>query len=272
VTDRRTFLTRTGDQTFQPNPSAVGPWGPDTVSGLAVTGLVGYAAEQGCGDAEYVGTRLTIDMVRMAVMGELRLETNVLREGRRLRLIDVTITQNDRNVAHGRGIFVRRSQTPVGRVWSPTVAMAAPPAPDETPLYGPKPYFGPDALPAGDFEAWRDTTQEKYVWYDFEASLVDGEPSSPFVRAAAVADVSNPLMNWGSHGLQFVNSDITMLLTREPQGTMLGLAARDRQEAGGVSVGTAVMFDTVGAIGLTTVTSLASEVRMAIPDHRAASS
>jgi hypothetical protein len=62
-------------------------------------------------------------------------------------------------------------------------------------------------------------------------------------------------MNWGSHGLQFVNSDVTMLLAREPEGTMIGLAARDRQEAGGVSVATAVMFDCVGPIGLTTVTS-----------------
>jgi hypothetical protein len=83
-----------------------------------------------------------------------------------------------------------------------------------------------------------------------------------------VADVSNPLMNWGSHGLQFVNSDVTMLLAREPEGTMIGLAARDRQEAGGVSVGTAVMFDSGGPIGLTTVTSLASDVQMAIPDRQ----
>jgi hypothetical protein len=272
VTDRRTFLTRTGDQTFVPNPSAVGPWGPSTVSGLVITGLVGYAAEQGANDPDFVGTRLTVDMVRMAVQGELRTETTVLREGRRLRMVDATILQGDRNVAHGRAIFVRRSQTPEGSVWTAPVVMPSPPAPEETPAYGPKAYFGPDAVAAGDFEPWRDATRAKYVWYDFEAALVDGEETSPFVRAAAVADVSNPLMNWGSHGLQFVNSDVTMLLAREPEGTMIGLAARDRQEAGGVSVATAVMFDCVGPIGLTTVTSLASEVRMAIPDHRAASS
>ncbi|HVW82302.1 MAG TPA: thioesterase family protein [Mycobacteriales bacterium] len=272
MTDRRTFLTRTGDQTFLPNPSAVGPWGPNTVSGLVITGLVGHAAEQAAGDADYVGTRLTIDMVRMALQDELRVETSVLREGRRLRLVDVTLLQDDRNVAHGRGIFVRRSETPEGSVWSPPVVMAKPPTAEETPEFGPKPYFGPDASPAPDFEPWRDPNQAKYVWYDFDATLVEGEPTSPFARAAAVADVSNPLMNWGSHGLQFVNSDITMLLAREPEGTMLGLAARDRQEAGGVSVGTAVMFDAAGPIGATTVTSLASQVRMSIPDHRAASS
>lgn len=267
VTDRRTFLTRTGDETFLPSPSAVGPWGPSTVSGLVVCGLVGYAAEQAAGDEDFVGTRLTVDMVRMAAQGELRTESTVLREGRRLRLVDVTITQQGRNVAHGRGVFARRSQTPPGEVWAPGVVMPAPPDADETPVFGPKPYVGDQALPARDFDPWRDASQAKYVWYDFDATLVEGEQTSPFVRAAAVADVSNPLTNWGSEGLQFVNSDVTMLLSRLPEGTMLGLAARDRHDAGGISVGTAVMYDRVGPIGVTTVAALASEVRMQIPSH-----
>jgi hypothetical protein len=89
---------------------------------------------------------------------------------------------------------------------------------------------------------------------------------SPFVRAAAVADVANPLTNWGSDGLQFVNSDVTLLLSRLPQGTMIGMAARDRQEADGVSVGSAVMYDVAGPVGLVTVTALASKVEM-VPRH-----
>jgi acyl-coenzyme A thioesterase PaaI-like protein len=266
VTDRRTFLTRVGE-TFMPTPSAVGPWGPTTVSGLVISGLVGYAAEQGVGDDDFVGTRLTVDMVRMAVMAELHIETSVLREGRRLRMVDVTITQDGRNVAHGRGVFTRRSEAPPGSVWAPAVTMPAPPEPDDTPSFGPRPYVGPTAKPAGNFDPWRDATQEKYVWYDFDAQLVEGEQTSAFVRAAAVADVANPLTNWGSHGLQFVNSDVTLLLSRLPEGTMLGMAARDRQEADGVSVGTAVMFDRLGPVGLTTVTALASEVPMNPPNR-----
>ncbi|HWC35076.1 MAG TPA: acyl-CoA thioesterase domain-containing protein [Mycobacteriales bacterium] len=269
MTDRRTFLTRSGDR-FVPNAAAVGPWGPTTVSGLVVAGLVGYGAEQAGGDADFVGTRLTVDMVRMATMDELRVESSVLREGRRLRMVDVTITQGGRNVAHGRAVFARRSKPPTGDVWSPAVTMPAPPAPEETPLFGPKPYVGRLAQPAADFEPWRDASQEKFVWYDFDAQLVDGEPTSPFVRAAAVADVANPLTNWGSEGLQFVNSDVTLLLSREPQGTMLGMAARDRQEADGVSVGSAVMVDRFGPVGIATVVGLASEVEMRPPHHGSA--
>jgi hypothetical protein len=265
VTDTRTFLTRVGDA-YVPTASAIGPWGPATVSGLVIAGLVGHGAERAAGDDDFIGTRLTVDMVRMAVMGELRVEAEILREGRRLRMVDVTITQDGRNVAHGRGIFARRAENPPGTVWAPEVVMPPPPAPERTPAFGPKPYFGPEARPARDFEAWRDTANAKYVWYDCDASLVAGEPMSPFVRAAAVADVGNPLTNWGSEGLQFVNSDVTLLLSRLPEGTMLGMAARDRQEADGVAVGSAVMFDASGAVGLATVTALASQVPM-VPRH-----
>ncbi|HEX3707856.1 MAG TPA: acyl-CoA thioesterase domain-containing protein [Mycobacteriales bacterium] len=266
MSDRRTFLTRVG-QTFVPTSSAVGPWGPATVSGLVVSGLVGYAAEQAAGDADFLGTRLTVDMVRMATMDALRVETNLLREGRRLRLVDVTITQDDRNVAHGRGVFARRSEAPTGSVWAPSVVMPPAPDADDTPTHGPRPYVGPAAQPAASFDPWRDTTLEKYVWYDFDGELVAGEPMTPFVRAAAIADVANPLTNWGSEGLQFVNSDVTLLLSRVPEGTMLGMAARDRQEADGVSVGASVMFDRRGPVGLTTVTALASAVPMQIPNR-----
>jgi hypothetical protein len=231
-----------------------------------IAGLVGYGAERAGADAEYVGTRLTVDMVRMAVTGELHVETDLLREGRRLRMVDVTVTQEGRNVAHGRAVFARRSEAPSGKVWEPSLVMPAPPPPEKTPAFGPKPYFGADATPARDFDAWRDPTNEKYVWYDCAAELVEGEPMSPFVRAAAVADVGNPLTNWGSDGLQFVNSDVTLLLSRLPEGTMLGMAARDRQESNGVSVGSAVMFDAAGPVGLATVTALASDVPM-VPRH-----
>lgn len=266
VTDSRTFLTRVGDA-YVPTPSAVGPWGPSTVSGLVISGLVGHAAEQAGGNDDFVGTRLTVDMVRMALQGELRAKAEVLREGRRLRMVDVTISQDGRNVAHGRAVFARRSEPPPGKVWTPDVVMPPPPAPEDTPAFGPKPYVGPTAQPVRTFERWRDHTQEKYVWYDCDARLVDGEPMSAFVRAASVADVANPLTNWGSDGLQFVNSDVTLLLSRLPEGTMIGMAARDRQEADGVSVGSAVMFDAAGPIGLTTVTALASTVEMQPPSH-----
>jgi acyl-coenzyme A thioesterase PaaI-like protein len=251
-----------------PTAASVGPWGPTTVSGMTISGLVGYAAEQAAGDADFVGTRLTVDMIRMALMGELVTSATVLREGRRLRLVDVTVEQNGRSVAYGRAVFARRSTEPAGTVRSEPIDMPVPPTDVDWPTVGGGlAYSTPDSPPTQDFDIWRDTSLRKLVWFNLPIDLVEGEPMSPFTRAAGVADVGNPLTNWGSEGLQFVNSDVTMLLARLPESTAIGLAARDRQSADGVSVGAATMYDRLGPIGTCTVTALASEVQMRQP-HR----
>jgi hypothetical protein len=103
------------------------------------------------------------------------------------------------------------------------------------------------------------------MWFRLGRDLVEDEPMSGFVRAACVADATNPLMNWGTEGLEFVNSDVSMILARAPEGPLVGLAARDRQVHGGVSVGTATMHDRRGAVGSCVVTALASEVPMQPP-------
>jgi acyl-coenzyme A thioesterase PaaI-like protein len=234
---------------------------------MVVAGLVGYAAEHAGGDAEYVGARLTVDMIRMAGMGELRTSARLLREGRRLRLVDVEVEQNGKPVALGRAVFARRSDPPAGQVWSDPVAMPSPPTDEASRGYGPRAYSG-DGREHENFDIWKDPAQEKYVWFNLAADLVEGEPMSNFVRAACVADVANPLTNWGSEGLQYVNSDVTMYLSRIPHGQTIGLAARDRQDADGVSVGTATMLDRLGPVGTCVVTALASEVPMQPPNRR----
>jgi hypothetical protein len=261
----KAFVVRDRDS-FVTTEAAVGPWGPTTVSGMAVSGLVGYVAEQAAGDAEYVGTRLTVDMIRMALMGELDVSATLLREGRRLRLVDVTVAQNGRTVAHGRGVFARRSTEPAGIVRSEPLTMPVPPSDDNWPSTGGGlAYSTPDSPPTQDFDVWRDTSRQKLVWFNLPIDLVEGEPMSPFVRAAAIADAANPLTNWGSEGLKFVNSDVTFQLARLPESSAIGLAARDRQSAEGVSIGAATMYDRRGSIGTCTVTALATDAPMQPP-------
>lgn len=265
------MFIRTAGNTFESTPAATGPWGPTTVSGMAISGLVGYAAELAGADDEYVGTRLTVDMIRMALAGELVTSATVLRDGRRLRLVDVTVEQNGRSVAYGRAVFARRSEQPTGIVRDEPIRMPVPPNDDDWPLTGGGlAYSTPDTPPTHDFSIWTDTSLQKLVWFNLTTDLVEGVSMSPFVRAAGVADVGNPLTNWGTEGMQFVNSDVTMQLARLPESTAIGLAARDRQSADGISVGAATMYDRRGPIGTCTVTALASERPMRPPSHEVA--
>jgi Thioesterase-like superfamily len=258
------YLRRAGN-VFVPTPEAVGPWGPQTVSGMVIAGLVGHAAEQAAGDAEFLGTRLTVDMIRMAAMDELVATTRMLRQGRRLRMVDVEIEQNGKRVAHGRATFARRSPAPAGAVWSQPGTMPTPPPDDSWPGSGGLAYTSVDGPPHRDFDVWRNASQPKFVWFRLPVDLVDDEPITSFVRAACVADVANPLTNWGTDGLEYVNSDVTFQISRLPEGSAVGLMARDRQAEAGVSVGTATMHDRRGQIGVCSVTALSSEVPMQPP-------
>ena len=201
------------------------------------------------------------------LMHNTRQECRVLREGRRLRLADVTVTQNGRDVAQGRAVFVRPSPTPGGEVWSDPVSLPAPPVNDAAWVDGPRVLSEDGDAAIDNFDLWRDPKQRKQLWFRLGYDLVAGEPTSGFVRAACVADAANPLTNWGSEGLQFVNSDVSMMLVRAPEGRHIGLVARDRQVDNGIAVGTATMHDQQGPIGTCVVTSLTSEVPMQLPDR-----
>jgi hypothetical protein len=67
--------------------------------------------------------------------------------------------------------------------------------------------------------------------------------------------------NWGSNGVEYINTDITLTLAREPDGTEIGLLATDRVEHDGIAVGTAAVFDRTGPLGTVIIAALANARR-----------
>jgi hypothetical protein len=91
--------------------------------------------------------------------------------------------------------------------------------------------------------------------------LVEGEPLTPFVRAALAADFASPFANAGDHGLRYINSDVTLYLHRTPVGEWIGLEVVNHQATDGVAIGECRVFDEVGAIGTASVAALAQGSR-----------
>lgn len=126
------FFTPDGDA-FVPAPMAQGPWG-QTISGNYAGGLLGHVLERDAGDPDFQPARLTVDLFRPAALAAVRVETTVVRQGRRLKLVDALMTQGDTTVARATALFLRRGEQPADEVWTSPVTMPAPPpTPDPIP-------------------------------------------------------------------------------------------------------------------------------------------
>jgi hypothetical protein len=113
------------------------------------------------------------------------------------------------------------------------------------------------AGPSNDLSEWRHGGQ-KYAWVRDVKPLVGGEAVSPFVRAAMAGDVTSSLTHSSASGLNYINADYTLTLSRLPDGEYIGLAGLTHYSHAGVATGTATLFDHLGPIGTGVATGLAN--------------
>lgn len=228
------------------------------VSGHAVGGLLGWAVEREVDDAEMQPARLTVDLPRPTALAPIEVHSRVLRDGKRLKLVEASLTQDGVEVARASALFLRRCEQPPGEVWTEPISM--PPLPPEDEIdaaslfihtYG---WGLPLMRPAPD---WRGETGAKYTWLNVAQPVVEGDPLTPLARAAMAGDVTASLANWGSAGLQFINADYTVTLSRLPEGAVLGLASHTHVSHDGVATGSATLFDRNGAVGACVAVALA---------------
>src|ERR1700742_1664249 len=72
-------------------PNAAGPWDPRMQHGSAPAGLAVWAAEAIATAVPMRVARVTVDLMRPVPMAPLTLETEVLREGRKIQLCAVRV-------------------------------------------------------------------------------------------------------------------------------------------------------------------------------------
>ncbi|BBW99546.1 hypothetical protein BST36_28025 [Mycolicibacterium moriokaense] len=255
------FFTPDGDL-FAPTRIARGPWG-QTISGNYLGGLIGHVIERDAGEPDLQPARLTVDLFRPAALAPLRIDTTVVRQGRRLKLVDAVAVQGDTVVARASALFLRRGEQPVDEIWTSPITMPPPPpTPDPIPrglhslvwTYGkeehtPGPGFG--------LVAW-EHTGPKHIWVRDIRPLVDGEELTPFTRASMAGDMASSLTHYGPNGLQFINADYTLTLSRLPESPYIGLTAMTHSSHAGVATGVATIVDEFGTIGSATATALSN--------------
>lgn len=237
---------------FESLPAAEGRWAPGTLSGPAVAGLLAQVLDTEFGDG-LVPARWHCDLFRMVPAGRIDVRTRLIRSGRRIRVAEAEIVHEDTTVVRAAATFYHRAPQPDGLVWtdprSPQASAAG--APRLSMACG-----DGDYLSAEDPSQWLNA-ERKRVW-TVGWRVLDGEDTTPFARAAMVSDTTNLVTGMGTEGVQTINGDVSMALSRAPIGDEIGLEADQFLLVDGVSASSASMFDRTGRFGICTVTGVAT--------------
>jgi len=249
------FFTVEG-RSLAPRPHARSPWSADMLHGRLLAGLAVREVEQSHVDRGFGISRVTVDLFSVVPMAPVTLRSTRVRDGRKIRAVDVVVACDGRDVARAAVLLLVGPGTPPGRVWGRGPWDAPPPADAPAGARSSE----ADAMGAPDLRFVGRPLEgvgPHRAWLREPWPLVEGEALTPAVRAVIAADVSNPLSNWGEEGLQYINADLSVHLVRPPQGEWIGLEVTDHLADGGTSVGQTRLHDVVGPFGVATVTGMA---------------
>ncbi len=245
---------------FVPTPASRGPWNPNSLHGRVIVGLLGHEIERLHGDPAFLPARLTVDMYRLPDLSPIEVTTRVVREGRRIKVIDAEFISGGVSAGRATCQLLRRAEATGGTVWKPPTWDAPAPheiAPPTDPRAGMGGMWAMRRI-AGDFG----TVGQKRAWMSEVRELVAGEALTPFVRVAVAADFASPFANAGDAGLEYINSDVTVYLHRALRGEWLGFEVVNHGATDGVAVGECFLYDEDGPIGSASCCALAQK-RMA---------
>lgn len=249
---RDAFFLPDGDS-YLPQPICRGPWDPGSLNGRVVAGLLGAVVEARHGQPEWLPARMTVDMFRLPRFDPVRIETEVVRDGGRLRLVTASFVSGGVPMALATVQFLRQGENASGAVWQPEGWDVPPPERVPVPERGWTMWeFRPVSGAFGSAERRRG-------WMRELRPAVAGLTLTPFARAAAACDFASPFSHSGSEGLGYINTDVTLALHRLPAGEWVGLEAGYHHADDGVALGQCRLFDEAGPIGLATCLALAQK-------------
>lgn len=198
-----------------PTGVAVSPHAEDAQHGSAIAALVARAAERTGSPVPMDIVRITVDLSRRVPTGLTSTAVDVRRAGKRVQVLDVTVLVEGQPYSHSQVVRMR-----AGAVIDPDVL----PADDRAVVEDPARRL--DLQPWGEssfmrgvqpsFESWEQSSAR--YWVTMDDQMIEGEPMSPFVRAAAAADVS---LSGGRLAPDYpsTNADLHIAFHRPPSGT-----------------------------------------------------
>jgi hypothetical protein len=245
------FFEPDGVDTYLPTEHTAGPWDPRFQHGGPPTALLTRAIERELGDDGLRLGRVSYEILGPVPRTTLRTSTTVRRPGRRVRLIEATLSAGDRPVITASAWAVRPASDdlPVD-----TIPPAGIVPPDEAPVLDPTTYREWDCgflaatewrFVSGDYRGAGPAT----VWVRAKVPLLAGEVLSPAQRVALSADSANGVSAVLDIGAwTFIPPELTIHFLRPAVGEWLCLDAQSLVGPNAVGLATATLHDLGGPV------------------------
>jgi len=262
--DQPVVFARHGD-VWHPSILSRGPWDARAQHGGAPGALFAYLAEDALPDPEWQLSRLSIELIKPVPVAPLTTHRDIS-PGRSTARVTIDLFAGESLVARAHALLVR-GQTlrlpPDTPGWQPA-RLLPPPAECHDPLTIPgmpnSISFYHSAMEHR--MAQGDSTQPgpAATWFRLTVPLVQDQPTSPAMRAAAAADFGSGV-SWVLSAEQylFANADLSLHLHRPAEGEWIGLASETQVHAGGIGTALSRLYDERGPIGLATQTLVLRE-------------
>jgi hypothetical protein len=197
-------------------------------------------------------TRLSFDFAGAVAMTPITVTTSVLREGRRLQLVEAELSAGGAVAMRARVLRMRTEETGIS-----TETLATPgPGPGDSIASdwsgsGPREGFATSANEIRFSSGTFDELGPAIAWFRLRRPVLDDEPPTPLQRVMAAADFGNGIsrvLDFDTH--LFVNPDLTVHLTRYPGGDWVQLSSVTGIEPDGIGMATSTLCDEDGPIGV----------------------
>ncbi|WP_338557961.1 thioesterase family protein [Acinetobacter sp. KS-LM10] len=224
---------------------AQGAWNPHEQHMAPATGIISTELERFKARHDMRIGRISLDIFGLISFGDFTINTRIIRAGKTIELLEAEMQAN------GKTCIIARAWRMLMQDTSEIAGL------EDTPIDNPESFEIWDGMrkwPGGFIQSTETRANTAHragkgiVWIKTSCDMVEGEPTSDFVKHMGMVDTANgmvprqqPVLDWA-----FPNLDLQIHMHRLPKGQWLGIEAVQQFGTDGIGLTSSILHDIYG--------------------------